>query len=119
MAERLEADGTVYIQHGGKVHVQMRQGKPVTVGIEAGRAGTERIRNPWPGENVEIVKAHQSAIVLPPVQQTFLNFKHRQQPHTWCGGLQTGKTLCPFVTVSGTQATIPKPLGSNTIGIRK
>ncbi len=114
-----EADGTVYIQHGGKVHVQMRQGKPVTVGIEAGRAGTERIRNPWPGENVEIVKAHQSAIVLPPSSANVLEFQAQAATTYLVRRVADRKNSLPFVTVSGTQTTIPKSLGSNTIGIRK
>jgi hypothetical protein len=112
-----DADGTVYIQHGGKAHVQMRQGAVVTVGIETGSATTMKVRNPWPGRNVEVVDARTSAVILPPTTAPVLEFSAgastaylvRQSPmHT-----------LPFEAVSGTAATAPKSLGSRTIGISR
>ena len=59
-----DVDGAVYIQHRDKVDVQIRRGKIVTVGIEAGSAQKIRVRNPWPGESVEVVDARTEAVVL-------------------------------------------------------
>jgi hypothetical protein len=46
-----DADGTVFISHGGKVHVQMRQGRVVTVAGQplAGRARRSCRRAHWGG----------------------------------------------------------------------
>ena len=43
------ADGTVVIQHGDRVDVQVRDGKVVTLGIEAKHSGELRLRNPMDG----------------------------------------------------------------------
>jgi len=51
-----DVDGTVYIQHKSKVDVQIRGGALVTVAIEAGATGHLRVRNPWPGEDVEVCR---------------------------------------------------------------
>jgi hypothetical protein len=60
-----DADATVYIQQGARVSVQVRRGVIGTVGITAGAAGTMRIRNPWPGRQIDVVDgADQTTVVL-------------------------------------------------------
>jgi hypothetical protein len=51
-----DADATVYIQHRVKVDVQVRDGTPVTVAVEAGANGGIAVRNPWPGQEVRVVR---------------------------------------------------------------
>jgi alpha-L-fucosidase 2 len=46
------------------VSVQVRNGVPVAVVIEAGGDETLRIRNPWPGKAVKVGEAEQSGSVL-------------------------------------------------------
>ena len=112
-----DADGTVYIQHGGKAHVQMRQGTVVTVGIETGSATTMKVRNPWPGRNVEVVDARTSAVILPPSTAPVLEFSARASSAYLVR--QSPTHALPFEAVSGTAATAPKSLGSRTIGISR
>ena len=114
-----DADGTVYIQHGSKVHVQMRQGKVLTVGIETGSARTMRVRNPWPNQSVEVVNARTSAVVLPASSARILEFPARAEGAYLVRQTSEPHNPLPFEAVSGTRATTPKSFGSRTIGIVK
>lgn len=114
-----DADGTVYILHGGKVHVQMRQGEPITVGIETGSAREVRIRNPWPGQSVEIVDARTSSVVLPASSAAVLEFSARAATTYLVRLTSAAKGSRLFAEISGTRAASPKSFGSNTIGIVK
>jgi len=111
------ADGTVYIQHGGKVNVQVREGKIVTVGIETGSARTMRVRNPWPGESVEVVDALTSVVVLNASSAPVLEFPAQAASAYLLRAASS--TPVSFEAVSGTRATRPKTLGSRSIGIAK
>jgi hypothetical protein len=51
------ASGTVYIQGGSKVDIQVSDGVPSTVVLQAGSDMDQRIRNPWPGEQVQVVSS--------------------------------------------------------------
>jgi alpha-L-fucosidase 2 len=57
-------DGTVWVRDRTGVSVQVRNGVPVAVVIEAGGDETLRIRNPWPGKAVKVGEAEQSGSVL-------------------------------------------------------
>ena len=114
-----DADGTVFIQHGGKVHIQIRQGRVVTVGIETGSATTMRVRNPWPGESVEVVDARSSAVVLSASTGPVLQFSAHASTAYLVRRNSRATNSLPFETVSGTPASAPKTLGSHTIGISK
>ncbi|HYK36246.1 glycosyl hydrolase family 95 catalytic domain-containing protein [Alloacidobacterium sp.] len=113
-----DADATVFIQHRGKVHLQIHKGELLTVGIEAGASGTMRVRNPWPGEKAELVNARTAAVVLPSNQASVLEF-----PIQSGGAYTLRRTSAPstpiFEVVSGIPATAPKTLGSRSIGIGK
>ncbi len=47
--------GTVYVQRGDKVDVQVENGQLVTAAIQAATSGQLTVKNPWPGEQVEVV----------------------------------------------------------------
>ena len=47
--------GTVYIQRGDKVDVQVENGQLVTAAIQAATSGLLTVKNPWPGQQVEVV----------------------------------------------------------------
>jgi hypothetical protein len=110
-----DADGTVYIQHGGKVDVQVRQGKVVTVGIEAGSPDKIAIRNPWPGQPTAIVDAKSSAVVTPASSAPIIELSPQ------AGGRYLLKPAAtadlPFEPISGVPASAPKSLGLRTIGV--
>ena len=63
-------DGTVYIQNRGKVDVQVRNGVPVTVAIQAGATAPIQLRNPWPGQQIQVVDAAHHTIVRPTTAAT-------------------------------------------------
>jgi hypothetical protein len=114
-----DADGTVFIPHGGKVHVQMRQGRVVTVGFESGSARTMWLANPWPGERVEVVDARTGAVVLPANSAAVLEFSARASTIYLVRRIADAESPLPFEAVTATPATAPKSLGSRTLGIPK
>jgi hypothetical protein len=115
-----DADGTVFISHGGKVHVQMRQGRVVTVGFESGAARTMWLANPWPGERVEVVDARTGAVVLPANSAAVLEFSTRASTIYLVRRIADAESPLPFEAVTATPAaTAPKSLGSRTLGIPK
>jgi len=113
-----DVDGTVYIQHGSKVDVQIRQGRIITVGIEAGSSEKIRVRNPWPGQSVEVVDAHTSAVVLPAQSGPVFDFTPQAGRSFLVIRVDDSNKKLPFEVVSSVRATTPKSFGSRTIGIR-
>ena len=112
-----DASGTVFIQGGGKVDVQMEGGTLATAAIHAGTTGTMKLRNPWPGKSAEVVNGSTGAVVLAgttagtlsvPVTagQTYLV----EQPSALT-------TSLPYAQVTGTAATAAKHLGGVKIGL--
>ena len=112
-----DVDGTVYIQHRDKVDVQIRRGKIVTVGIEAGSAQKLRVRNPWPGQAVEVVDARTEAVVLTANLDAAFEFSPQPGKNYLVRRVRDEKNSLPFEAISGVPATKPKSLGSRTIGI--
>ena len=49
-----------------KVDVQVQDGQLVTAAIEAGSTGTLRVKNPWPGQPLEVVDGKNGRIVVAP-----------------------------------------------------
>lgn len=113
-----DADGTVYIQHGDKVDVQIRQGKVIAVGIEAGSSKKIHMRNPWPSQSVTVLDARTSAVVLHVHSGSVFAFSPVPGRSYLVKRGLGGETVLPFKAVSGVRATIPKSFGSRTIGIR-
>lgn len=113
-----DVDGTIYVQHRDKVDVQIRQGKLVTVGIEAGSDQKIRVRNPWPGQTVEVVDARTKSIVLKANSDAVFEFSPQTGKDYLVRRVRDGKSNLAFEAISGVPATRPKSLGSRTIGIR-
>lgn len=113
-----DADGTVSIQHRDKVDVQIRQGRLVTVGIEAGSDRKIRVRNPWPGQAVEVVNARDKSIVLKANSDAVFEFSPQSGGSYLVERVRDSKSSLRFEGISGAPATKPKTLGSRTIGIR-
>lgn len=112
-----DASGSVYIQHGATVDVQVHLGALLTAAIEATQAAQLRIANPWPGQPVEVVDGRSGAVVLAPTTSADFTL-----------GLAAGHTYLlqrvaapnrrlPFRPVSGVVATQPSSLGPATIGL--
>lgn len=113
-----DVDGTVYIQHGSKVDVQIREGRVVTVGIEAGSSEKIRLRNPWHGEAIKVIDAKTSSLVPSVDSGSVVEFSAQAGRNYLVQRAAQAKEELPFEPVTGTPATTPKSLGSRTIGVR-
>ena len=99
--------------------VKIRQGRILTVGIEAGSSERIRIRNPWPGQPVEVVDARSSEPVVPANSDAIFAFVP-QAGRAYLVRLAADKNSdLPFEEVSGIPATAPKFFGSRMIGIAR
>lgn len=110
-----DADATVYIRHRSKVHVQIHEGNIETVGIEASAARKMQVRNPWPGEKVEVIDASNGNVVLPANTAVVLEFQVKAGRAYLVR--QVSANALPFAAISGERAIAPKVMGSRMIGI--
>ncbi|MBR7837599.1 carbohydrate-binding protein [Actinospica durhamensis] len=106
-----DGSGTVYIQGGSKLDVQMESGTLATAAIQAGTTGTLSVRNPWSGAQAEVVNGSTGAVVVAATTAATLSVPVTagstylvEQP----GSLTTSLT---FAQVTGSQATQDKVLG--------
>jgi hypothetical protein len=105
-------EGAVWVRNRTRVDVQTRAGVPDTVVIDAGSSETLDIRNPWPGEPVEVVDANgktavrsTGSILKLPVRQ---GKSYLLQP--------AGGTTRAFASIGGEASQQPKKLGAVQIG---
>ena len=109
-----DADATVAIQHRGKVDVQIRNGVPVTVAIEAGANVAQQIRNPWPGRRVRVVTGANRVVVGPTAAAEFT--VPLRAGGSYLIELADAPPL-PFAPVTSTPATSARTLGPVAIGL--
>ena len=114
-----DADGTVYLRRGNKADVQIRGGKVSSVGLEIAAAGTVRLRNPWPGERVEVIDARDASVVLSARSEAVLVFVARTASNYLIRRAGTASVSTPHEAVSGVPASMPRSLGLHTIGLAK
>ncbi len=112
-----DADGTVYVQDATKVDVQVRDGDPVTVAIEAGATHSMRIRSPWQGQQVQVVDGRSGAVVLAPTTAAVLTLNVRRGRSYLVEPTAAPTTALPFAPVTGTAATSARHLGPTRIGL--
>lgn len=105
--------GTVYVQGKNKVDVEMRNGVPVVIVLQAGSSGQIRLRNPWPGGLCAVVSEGSGSRIEQGNGPT-LNFAvEAGQAYL----IQRSST--PSVRVTGTAGTEPRALGTRHIGLPK
>ena len=111
-------DGTVYIQNRGKVDVQLREGVPVTVAIQAGANAPIQLRNPWPGQQIQVVDGTNThRIAVPPTTAATLTIHAHAGASYLVEPTAHPSTGLPFAPVGGTPATAYRQLGAATIGL--
>ncbi|MFP5230837.1 MAG: glycosyl hydrolase family 95 catalytic domain-containing protein [Acidobacteriota bacterium] len=107
-------DGSVYVQGKTRVDVQTRQGVVTAVIIEAGATQPLKIRNPWPGQPVEVFSAgssHASGGAGPIIEiHAIAGRSYRMTSKI------NGTSKFPFA-VGGTRANAAKRLGPVQIGL--
>lgn len=110
-----DIDGSVYVRGKTRVNVQVRQGVPTTVVIEAGTTGTLTVRNPWPGAQVRVLSSGAIVHSEPAPGSNNLRFSaaagHSYQVE------KSGTVTSPFSPISGEPAQSAKTLGPVHIGL--
>jgi alpha-L-fucosidase 2 len=113
-----EGDGTVYIQQGSSVDMQMRGGQPVWVIIRAGFSGLLRVRNPWPAEPFDVTtEEDQHRIAEANAGTSILQFRVRAGKSYLLARRDNVSPTLPLAE-SSPPAT-PKFLGNRSIGLAK
>jgi hypothetical protein len=112
-----DASGTVYIQGGSKVDVQLEGGTLATAAIQAGTTSTMTVRNPWSGQQAEVVNGSTGAVVVAPTTTSTFSVPVTAGQSYLVEQPSSPTTSMSFAQVTGTQATSAKHLGSVSIGL--
>ncbi len=112
-----DGSGSVYIQGSSKVDVQVEGGTLATAAIEAGSSTTMSVRNPWPGQQAEVVNGSTGAVVVSPTTASTLSVPVTAGQTYLVERPTALTTSLPFAPVTGTRATSYKQLGNMTIGL--
>jgi hypothetical protein len=110
-------EGSVYARGKTKVNVQMRNGVVTAVVIEAGRDRQIKLRNPWPGNPVDVISTKTGKTVAAGVTGGVIEFSvaageaYIVENHGRAGAPERR------FTVSGTPATGARKLGPVQIGL--
>jgi len=105
------AAGTVYIQGGSKVDVQVQGGVITTAAIQAGTTETMTVRNPWSGQQAEVVNGSTGAVVVAATTSATLSVPVTAGSSYLIEQPSSPTTSLTFAQVTGVQATSAKHLG--------
>ncbi|MBD8880336.1 glycoside hydrolase [Rhodanobacter sp. 7MK24] len=111
------ADATVYIKQSSKVDLQIRDGVPGTVVIEAGADGRMTVRNPWPGKSIEAVESGSGKRVAGADKQNVLSFDAQAGNAYLIQRVDQPSANLPYAAINGSAASEPKTLGTRHIGL--
>ena len=109
--------GTVYIQGGSKVDVQVQGGTITTAAIQAGTTQTMTVRNPWPGQQAEVVNGSGGAVVVGATTAATFSVPVTAGSSYLVEQVSSPTTSLPFAQVTGSQSATAKHLGSVSIGL--
>jgi hypothetical protein len=109
--------GTVYIQGGSKVDVQVEGGAIATAAIQAGTTQTMTVRNPWPGQQAEVVNGSSGAVVVGATTASTFSVPVTAGSSYLVEQPSSSTTSLPFAQVTGSQSTTAKHLGGVSIGL--
>lgn len=113
-----DAAGTVFAQGGHTVSVQVSDGQIITVGINAGSSGIIRIRNPWPGRQVEVVDgADETTSVVAGTSADRFDIPVAAGRSYLVQPVDAPVRAMPFAPISAAPAGEPKSLGPVSIGL--
>jgi hypothetical protein len=110
-------DGSVYVRGGTKIDVQVAGGVVTTAVIEAGAAQNLQVRNPWPGQPVDIVAGSNGARVVKGDSRPVLTFHAAAGERYLLQREEFPLSSMQFALVSGTAANTAKRLGRVQIGL--
>lgn len=112
-----DADGTVVVQRGNKIHLQVRKGKIISLGIEAMATGSLKMRNPWSGEAIRIIPTEgESNILTSDSKGIFAIELKAGTSYRILPNRESGEQP-PFAPITGQPSIAPKKHGSRSIGL--
>jgi hypothetical protein len=109
-----DAAGTVFIQGGSKVDVQIEGGTVATAAVQAGSTETMTVRNPWSGSGsgqAEVVNGSTGAVVVGATSAATFSLPVTAGGSYLIEQPSAPTTSLPFAQVTGSQATAYKTLG--------
>lgn len=111
--------GSVAITGNSKVDVQVENGTPVTVAIEAGSDQTIRVADPWPGRTVRVLTYSGGRLrsTSPPTASADITLATRAGDSYLIQQAAQPVSTLPFAPVTGHAAIGCKTLDTVTIGI--
>ena len=112
--------GTVYVQNGAKVDVQVQNGTLTTAALTAGKAGTMTVRNPWAGQSghsAVVVNGSTGAVAVRPTKATTFTLPVKAKASYLIEDTAAPTTSYRFARVTGTAASTAKHLGPVQIGL--
>ncbi|WP_052397320.1 fascin domain-containing protein [Streptomyces sp. NRRL F-5123] len=112
-----DVSGTVSVQGNTKVDVQVQGGTPVTVAIQAGSSQTMRVRNPWPGQAIQVVNGSSGAVVVSSTTAGTVSVPVSSGQSYLVERTGTPTASLPYAQVGGSPATAARHLGNVQIGL--
>jgi len=112
-----DLEGSVYVTGRTKVDVQVKNGKVNTVVIEAGTTQPLKIRNPWPGQEVDVISAKTGQTILAGVNGSLIELGASAGTIYLVESRKEHFTEGPFAPVTGRPSDSPKKLGPVQIGL--
>lgn len=109
--------GSVFVRGKTKVDVEVRDGEIVTVAIEAGTTAPLRVRNPWPGQSVDIIAGASAKKNVSDDADLELSFPAVAGAKYLIERHEAPVTRLPFAAVRGDAATEARKLRSVQIGL--
>jgi hypothetical protein len=111
--------GSVAITRNSKVDVQVEDGAPVTVAVEAGSDQTIRLADPWPGQAVRVLTYSGGRLrsTSPATASSEVTIAMRAGDGYLVERAAQPVGALPFAPVTGQAATTCKTLDTVTIGI--
>jgi len=110
-------DGSVFVRGNTKVDVQVRNGVPTTVVIESGSAQLLRVRNPWPGQAMDVVIGKTGAKAVDDETGPVILFRAAAGANYLVERHSFPIANRRFAPVSGTPAASAKRLGPVQLGL--
>lgn len=113
-----DTSATVYVPGNTRVDVQVENGSPATVAIEAGSTRTMQVRDPWPGKAVQVVDGSSNAVVVAGTTSATFGVPVVAGRSYLVEQVSAPTTGLPFAQITGTAPTSARHLqGVRQIGL--
>lgn len=111
-----EMEGTVAVRKQTVVDVQVNHGTVTTVGLAVKLSQPIKVKNPWPGRQVQVIDVGSRVVVVKPTLDDLLHFA-AAAGHTYRIEPLGNETPLSFAAIDGTPATSARKLGPVELGL--